>query len=880
VAYNKIKSALKAPAKTVVTTPPKSTTKNKKEEEDITSQTVEVPPEVNQIISKLISGDKVDMDYNIVEELEKLGEPVIEALLNTKNYYNSNDSRVLGLLGEHAIQLILSKLNSKSEKMRNSAVTHLYFIASYGLMTLEEEVISVLIDRVLKDDSSLVRQYAAKTLGELENPQAVPALIKGLQDKNDGTFSECIVALAKINTPDGVEAAIDQAITVLQRGGERRKYSAASALDYSMFGERPSASKAVSALINVLGDPKNHTRSSAVRALGHIRAVRAVPALSKALMDEDADVRCAAANSLGKIGKPAFESIPTLVKTLYDENDKVRNAAANALGMIAKPASESIPTLVKTLYDENVNVRNAAANALGKFGPNAKEAVEDLISTLKDKTVMCSSARALSKIGTSVAIEAAETAMIQALEYYSIQTEAAEILGEIGIPAGVKAAVTAMIRLLSDTDAKKDVRVKAAKALSKIGAAVDAIPTLIQQLEGDSDLKIVAARILVTIGTASEVEIALPILIDALDNKTKFGLSYNWTVCEIIRCLEKLGAPAKKAIPELDKLLKDKYKKVRIAASKAISTIEKDQETPKVPMVNPEIQTTSSIQNFTPSTPSTSVVIQNSEPTQNPPQLIQTSRNDIQDIISDNNNNIVSTPTDNLQSHYSRIMDVGNENLKFLSPISGMKNIPILNLSECIKNIPVPEIDSFAWISNMFASSMESIPNGITNDQAAAINLYTRAWTEGPQHSLYYILNQALRTENRAQSKPFFPYLKLLLTAMKALPTYNGIVWRGVKGDIHKSYIKDKDIIWWGFSSCTTNMDALKIFLGKEERTLFCIETSSAVDIMEFSEFKQESEVLLPPGTFLKVKNKFDTGGGLVIVEMKELKPPFSIIDA
>jgi len=58
----------------------------------------------------------------------------------------------------------------------------------------------------------------------------------------------------------------------------------------------------------------------------------------------------------------------------------------------------------------------------------------------------------------------------------------------------------------------------------------------------------------------------------------------------------------------------------------------------------------------------------------------------------------------------------------------------------------------------------------------------------------------------------------------------------------------EKKFIWWGFSSCTVDMQSVKSFLGKEKaKTLFGIHFNRAYDIMPFSLFVHEREVLLPP---------------------------------
>jgi hypothetical protein len=195
----------------------------------------------------------------------------------------------------------------------------------------------------------------------------------------------------------------------------------------------------------------------------------------------------------------------------------------------------------------------------------------------------------------------------------------------------------------------------------------------------------------------------------------------------------------------------------------------------------------------------------------------------------------------------------------------------------------VDGVQAFAWASTQFASNLSASGMGAsTADEAAAIHLYTSAWVQ-PECSLYHIMNKALREQDRSKLLPFFSYLKLLLTSLLHLPRFKGSVWRGVKADLRSSYPKGKKLFWWSFSSCTREMQALEsdLFLGKDGiRTLFRIdECTRAVDIQPFSSFKSEAEVLLIPGAYLEVVDVGDMGHGLVIITLKQIKPPFEMLD-
>eukprot|EP00812_Abedinium_dasypus_P014007 NODE_751_length_1376_cov_301.180924.p3 GENE.NODE_751_length_1376_cov_301.180924~~NODE_751_length_1376_cov_301.180924.p3 ORF type:complete len:227 (-),score=56.37 NODE_751_length_1376_cov_301.180924:97-777(-) len=164
-------------------------------------------------------------------------------------------------------------------------------------------------------------------------------------------------------------------------------------------------------------------------------------------------------------------------------------------------------------------------------------------------------------------------------------------------------------------------------------------------------------------------------------------------------------------------------------------------------------------------------------------------------------------------------------------------------------------------------------PHGLTADEIGAIRLYTA------DSQLYPEVNALLRNRNRMSLKPFFSYLRLMLTARAKLPKVAGAVWRGVAGvDLRTKYPGGKRLTWWAFSSTTKRLDTLlnPQFLGQTGiRTVFMVEIVSGVDIMRYSAFAdEETEVLLFPGTMLEVVASMDMGAGLYQVHLREVVLP------
>ena len=169
-------------------------------------------------------------------------------------------------------------------------------------------------------------------------------------------------------------------------------------------------------------------------------------------------------------------------------------------------------------------------------------------------------------------------------------------------------------------------------------------------------------------------------------------------------------------------------------------------------------------------------------------------------------------------------------------------------LEEAVKPLVsiVPKVERNAYFVKENCQEPE---DGLTSDESASIMLYT--YESMPQeNSLYVILNATLRLEQRQELKPWFLYLRLILTALARLPSRNRSVHRGVREDLRKQYPIGKSVIWWGFSSCTTSIGVLECeqFFGKTgTRTLFQIECSTGKDVKNHSFIQKENGLLLLP---------------------------------
>ena len=210
-----------------------------------------------------------------------------------------------------------------------------------------------------------------------------------------------------------------------------------------------------------------------------------------------------------------------------------------------------------------------------------------------------------------------------------------------------------------------------------------------------------------------------------------------------------------------------------------------------------------------------------------------------------------------------RCLDADKEPNRWLSPVQGYEDKPLVSLKESVQRIKslvndqqtkklvdekhiqnlVQDLDRNIWIAEKNSSESKE---GLSKDESAAIHLYTMQWSDSDDN-LSTVINKILQLEKRDILKPWFSYLKLILTALFKLPSKKGIIWRGVRGNVSDKYQKEK--VWWGFSSCTETMGEIDQFLGRTgERTIFMIDCMHGKAIRNHSKFPEENEILLMPG--------------------------------
>jgi hypothetical protein len=123
--------------------------------------------------------------------------------------------------------------------------------------------------------------------------------------------------------------------------------------------------------------------------------------------------------------------------------------------------------------------------------------------------------------------------------------------------------------------------------------------------------------------------------------------------------------------------------------------------------------------------------------------------------------------------------------------------MPLLSLKMSVENLETV-VSKVIHNAHVATERCPYPDDGLTQDESAAISLYTMNWKSYDQ-SLCARLNVALRSQDRSELIPYFFYLKLFLSALWKLKSVKKTVWRGVKADLTSQYPVGKIVIWWGF---------------------------------------------------------------------------------
>lgn len=197
-----------------------------------------------------------------------------------------------------------------------------------------------------------VRTSAARALGKLGQPEAIPALLNSLDKPGKQLpFGTCVVALLDIGAKGE-----EYLHTGLEGIGERQRAACAEIL-----GIINSIKSTQSLIEHFQNDPSIDVRIRCARALGRIGSPRAVSQLIRGLDDDNPlPLRLVSCRSLGQLGDT--HAVPAIAGLLNSENHQLVTTAAETLAQLS---SEGFKSLTHLAASQSPN-RDYALEALAR----------------------------------------------------------------------------------------------------------------------------------------------------------------------------------------------------------------------------------------------------------------------------------------------------------------------------------------------------------------------------------------------------------------------------------------------------------------------------------------------------------------------------------
>lgn len=310
-------------------------------------------------------------------------------------------------------------------------------------------------------------------------------------------------------------------------------------------------------------------RAEAARMLGEMGATDSVPALAKALSDDERTVRASAAAALWKLGDVSKPAMPELKKAFDRGPGWVRLNAGGALEALGADRKELVEGYRELLTSNDVSARVEAARRLQGQIPD-DELLPVVQEALDHKEVRSDAQEVLRHLSPKKkeGASALSASLVSNLHHRdsSVRSDAAYQLGRMKpVP---RDAVPAIVDLLGDSETS--VRRAACSALGSMGkthaaASVKPLVTTFQKDE-EVEIRVAAAHALAEIGQAAKE--AIPAFTVALKDKEP---KIREAACE---GLQGMGTLARSAIPALEAAQKDEDGFVRGAAWRALLRVD------------------------------------------------------------------------------------------------------------------------------------------------------------------------------------------------------------------------------------------------------------------------------------------------------------------
>jgi predicted Zn finger-like uncharacterized protein len=459
-------------------------------------------------------------------------------------------------------------------------------LAAQGLVAMRADArnASAILESALGDSDPMVRTQAAIALWAIGPPAkaSVGRLLEALRDTETKVRIYAAMGLWSVaRQQDGIPVLCEilqdrdplirqMAVKCLNTICEEAKTGQVSFVEKEKRPVAASITSAVPPLTEALKDSDADVRGLAARTLGTIGqdAKAAVPVLVKSLKNADPRFRVDAAYALMEIGEPTGDAIRALRDALNDRDGTVQVFAAQALFSLERMPDSVVPALIKVMQDRDGTVRARAAFALGTVKTANQGALAALNEALKDPnaSLRFAAAGALAKIGPAARVTYPTLDTLAKDDQPQVKKAAADAMKKIGPPQ--KADVYPLL-IPALKHASPSYRAAAAVCLWMLfrdaREAVDPLTALLT----DPDENVRGAAVFALAAIGKDASAAVPALVVALknphDDKLRFRAAY---------ALGEIGPTAKAALPALHEALADKKPAVRLYAAQALWAVD------------------------------------------------------------------------------------------------------------------------------------------------------------------------------------------------------------------------------------------------------------------------------------------------------------------
>lgn len=378
-------------------------------------------------------------------------------------------------LQERALPLYLKGLQDKDSQVRQQA------IQSLGNVRGDPKAIIPEFERLMDDTDVNVRRAVTSNLWRYQ-AQAMPVILKGLQDPDFSVRQQCLWALQ--NTRGAEPGKVIPVLTKLAETPDVGvKVTVAQVA--GVYGK-----EAVPVFAQLLKDTNEGVRQQAVWNLQNynIDIKSMLPQLLDLLKEKNPNIRNHLFQMLPRAGQ---EAVPILVKSLESEEEQVRQLAVQALAQIRNTNKEVNETIFKMAReDKSPTVRGGAIAALMRLEPGKTKELAELLSKETDATVRTIAVRGIASNDDVSQIKPLLPILIECLKDKNDGLQNAALQTCFRLGQNVKETVPAIANIVKDSK-NTNTRILAIRTLGQMGAeAREAVPVL-QAAARDSNPTIV-----------------------------------------------------------------------------------------------------------------------------------------------------------------------------------------------------------------------------------------------------------------------------------------------------------------------------------------------------------------------------------------------------